>query len=411
MANGDAKSKDVCLKIRHADEMLEQEIELLKIAGLDNLAEIETWTTIGTNAQLSYVTHGAFRYFGKFPPPIATYLIEKYTGENDWVYDLMSGSGTTGVESLLLNRRCLLNDLNPLCVLLAKVKTKKLDSNRMKEALNTVVERYRPLTVEEYNFVPVGLRNPDHYFLNETSDSLRGLKYAISQEPDESLREFLLVAFLACVRRVSRATTQQGRLFLDVATAEPEALPFFVKRAEILINGINNLPESGYTPEVENFDIKKGISGERKNTASLVILHPPYFNSYKYSSVNSLELAWLGEDRKAFNKSEIREFFKVGKAENAPKYIEDMVKTIECASSALSSNGRMALMIGDTRIKGDYIPITRSIIDRLNCDLSIEKVALRIPKYTEASWATSQRRGSSQIGIALCDFILVLKKK
>ena len=53
-----------------------------------------------------------------------------------------------------------------------------------------------------------------------------------------------------------------------------------------------------------------------------MILHPPYFNSYKYSSVNSLEMGWLGFDRLEYNKKEIREFFKVGKPENVDKYVD-----------------------------------------------------------------------------------------
>jgi len=411
MANGDAKIEEVRLDIRQAADMFDGEIELLKMAQLDSLAPIEAWTAIGTNMQLSYATHGAFRYFGKFPPPVATYLIEEYSSQDEWVYDFMSGSGTTGVEALLLNRNCLLNDVNPLSVLLAKVKTTKLDIQSMKKAVDSVVERYRPLSVEEYNFVPVGLRDPDHFFLKETSDSLRGLKAAIEQEEDANLRDFLTVAFLSCVRRVSRATTQQGRLFLDVKTAEPNALPLFVKRAEILINGISNLPSSEMLPVITSFDIKEGVPSDRSGAAALVILHPPYFNSYKYSGVNSLELGWLGEERKAFNKSEIREFFKVGKAKNAPKYIDDMVETIEKATEALRPGGHLALMIGDTRIKGEYIPVTRGVIDRLSNKLVLEKVALRVPKYTEASWAASQRRGSSQVGVALCDFILVFRKE
>ena len=39
----------------------------------------------------------------------------------------------------------------------------------------------------------------------------------------------------------------------------------------------------------------------------------------------------------------------------------------------------------------------------------IEKVALRIPKYTEASWAASQRRNGEEVGVSLCDFVYILR--
>jgi len=39
----------------------------------------------------------------------------------------------------------------------------------------------------------------------------------------------------------------------------------------------------------------------------------------------------------------------------------------------------------------------------------LEKVILRIPRYTEASWASSQRRKSGDLGITMFDFIVLFK--
>ena len=411
MANGDPKQDYVRLEVRSEQDLTPGELDLLELAGLKDYPVLQAWTALGTNVQLSYCTHGAFRYFGKFPPPIATHLIQEYSlGDDDLVYDLMAGSGTTGVECTLMGKRCLLNDVNPLSVLLSRVKTTPLDKNEMRGALQSVIDRYRPLTFAEYDFIPVGLRDPEHYFLPETSDSLRGLRKVILETKDENLRNYLMVAFLACVRRVSRATTQQGRLFLDVATAEKDALPFFVKRAEILINGIGNLPANGPLPEITSFSLMEPLPNNLRGRASLLVLHPPYFNSYKYSSINSLELGWLGENRRTFSKTEVREFFKVGKAENYQKYVDDMVSVIRNSLEGLRDNGTLALMIGDTRIKGEYIQVTRAILDRLQGFADVEVIALRVPKYTEASWAASQRRGSEKVGVALCDFVIILRK-
>jgi hypothetical protein len=41
----------------------------------------------------------------------------------------------------------------------------------------------------------------------------------------------------------------------------------------------------------------------------------------------------------------------------------------------------------------------------------VERTVLRVPKYTEASWATSQRRSSGSLGITMFDFILTLRKR
>lgn len=404
-------SDKIGIEIRNQGELIGQEKTLVKKSGLDTFAPVETWTALGTNQQLAYATHGIFRYFGKFPPPIATYLITEYTKKNDLVIDPMCGSGTTAVESGILSRRCIVNDLNPLSVLLSKVKTTKLDEALLREKLEYVKDNYRPLSVDEYDFVPVALRDPNHWFLKETSDSLRGIKFLIEKESDPDIKDFLNIIFAAIVRRVSRATTQQGRLFLDVETALEDAIPTFEKRFEIGIKGITEIPQiSGI--EYFNLDLKDLNALEHEGKAQLVILHPPYFNSYKYSSVNSLEMGWLGFDRNEYNKKEVKEFFKVGNPENYEKYVEDMLIALNNALKMLKKGGMLGLMIGDTIMKGEYIQVTKSLLDKLDFDnYEIDKVAVRVPKYTEATWVASQRRDSNNIGISLSDYIVLIRKK
>ena len=77
-----------------------------------------------------------------------------------------------------------------------------------------------------------------------------------------------------------------------------------------------------------------------------------------------------------------------------------------------SHGGTLGLMIGDTMMKGSYIQVTKSLLERLDQDkYEISKVAIRVPKYTEATWVASQRRDSENIGITLSDYIIVIRKK
>lgn len=404
-------SDKVGIEIRSQGELIDREIALIEKSGLDQLAPVETWTALGTNQQLAYATHGIFRYFGKFPPPIATYMISQYTKEKDLVIDPMCGSGTTALEAGILKRRCAVNDVNPLSVLISKVKTTKIDKSLLEEKLEYLKANYCPMSLEEYAFVPVALKDPDHWFLKETSDSLRGIKYLIEQETNTNLKNFLKVIFAATIRRVSRATTQQGRLFLDVATALEDAFSTFEKRYEIGMKGLAELPEISDI-EYYNVDLKDLSAIDYEGKAKLVILHPPYFNSYKYSSVNSLEMGWLGYDRNQCNKKEVKEFFKVGKPENYERYVKDMSLALSNALNMLVPGGVLGLMIGDTIMKGEYIQVTRSLMDKLDSDkYEISKVVMRVPKYTEATWVASQRRDSNNIGITLSDYIVLIRKR
>ena len=403
---------NIDIEVRNYNAFTDDEKLLVEKAQFP-LSNFEAWTAQGTNAQLSYSTHGIFRYFGKFPPTIGKKLILDYTNEGDTVFDLMSGSGTTGVECALNNRSCLLNDVSPLSVLLAKVKTTKLDATVIETLFNTIKEQYRPLGADDDEEQLAGIKDVDHWFLPETVQSLRGIKHLILEIEEEKYRNFFLVCFAAVIRNVSKATTQQGRLFLDVLTAKADAFEAFEKKVKSSVGGVCSLP-TDVNINVMSHNIMEPLEQKLHNTAALTILHPPYFNSYKYSAINSLELAWLGTDHATVRKNEVKEFFKVGQAQNVQKYIQDMSKVVVNACETLKTGGHMAIMIGDTVIKGEYIPATSLLmaeIDKIAPSLVLEKIILRVPKYTEASWAASQRRQKNDVGVKLCDFILTYRKQ
>lgn len=399
------------IEIRTENDLSPNDLALVEKACFDKKIPLESWCVIGTNQQQAYSTHGLFRYFGKFPPSIATHLICEYTNLGDIVIDPMSGSGSTAVECLHLNRKCLANDINPLCQKIITVKTTQLDRNSLLSTLAYIEENYKPLSYDEYNFIPNDC-NYEHWFLPETCDSLRGLKYIISTIDDKKIENFFEIIFASIIRRVSKATTQQGRLFLDVETAVADAFPFFKKKALKEIENINNLPVDNSFIQIINDDIREIQKHKYKGKAQLVILHPPYFNSYKYSSINCLESGWLDFQRSEVRPHEIREFFKVGKPEKFIEYVDDMEDALNNSLSFLKKDGVLALMIGDTVIKGKYIPVTNTLISRIDSKkYKVEKIAIRVPRYTEASWVTSQRRKANGIGITINDFIIIIRKR
>ena len=80
-------------------------------------------------------------------------------------------------------------------------------------------------------------------------------------------------------------------------------------------------------------------------------------------------------------------------------------------SKTSRKNGVVAMMIGDALLKGSHIDVTAQILDRVGSIYSVEKVVLRIPKYTEATWASSQRRSSANLGITMHDFVVILRTR
>ena len=400
------------LEVRKGKDLLPDEIEKIKRAELDGYGKLEAWTALGTNKQLAYATHGAMRFFGKFPPPVATYLIDQYTTKNSLVIDPMGGSGSTAVECLLKGVACKSFDVNPLMLMLARVKTTHISTEDIDKTFQKIKKNYKHISFSKHEKEFSGLKDPSHWFLKDTLDSLLGIRTQILKIEDIKIQEFFMVCFLSIIRRVSRATTQQGRLFLDVETAEMEAFPFFEKKVESFKLAVSGIPKSNKKIIIEERNLMDSkLVAQDKNSADLVILHPPYFNSYKYSNVTSLETYWMGVNHADIRKDEIREFFKIGKPEKYPMFVEDMSLALTNALSMLKTGGHLGLMMGDTVIKGQYIPVMKKTLEHAGIKKSdLASVAVRVPKYTEASWAASQRRNTGEVGITLNDFLLVIKK-
>ena len=393
------------------DNKFSQYEKLLKYSQVESFnVPIETWSSNASNHALGYSTHNIFRYYGKFPPPIARHLINEYTNKDDLVIDPMSGSGTTALECLLLERNSLCYDVNPLSILVGKVKSTKLSQAKLNKILLELNKALESPTNRKFE-VGENSKINDNWFLPETITVLSRIKSEIqSLNETEEYINFFYLAFLSIVRKVSKATTQQGRLFKDVDTAVSDPYPLFVKKCKVMIVDVVNLPENN-TAIIENRTALEKIDQKYLGKTKLVICHPPYFNLYKYSTINSLELAWMSEDLKSIRGNEVKEFFKVGKPENINRYIDDMSKVLLNIRSYLSDDGVIGFMNGDTLMQGQYIPVNKMLLDKLKDFFTIKKIALRIPKYTEASWASSQRRKKDKLGVNLCDFVYILAKK
>lgn len=78
----------------------------IKLKDWRNYKHIETGTLWNFQSRANTNGH-SYDYHGNYIPQIATQLFERYTKAQDVVLDMFLGSGTTAIEAVNLNRRCI----------------------------------------------------------------------------------------------------------------------------------------------------------------------------------------------------------------------------------------------------------------------------------------------------------------
>ena len=256
----------------------------------------------------------------------------------------------------------------------------------------------------------------DHWFFKETVRELATLKKFILQEiPDEGVRDVFWVALAAIIRKVSRASTGMGRIFFDPYYKHESVMPIFTEKLVSMLPSLRELQifleshENRPSIRVSHGDAKRVPLED--STANLIICHPPYFNVYRYSSVYRFEMLWLGFDLAPTQEGEVREAFKVGKPEKVCEYVDDMNEVLREQYRVLQPGGFCGLMIGDTNMKGKRICTTSMVLVRAEqIGFTVEKLFVRKPLLTEASYKTALRRTTKHLGANISDFVVMMRK-
>lgn len=243
-------------------------------------------------------THGFHTYPAMFIPQVARKLITAFSNEGDTVCDIFCGSGTTLVESSLLNRNSIGIELNPLAILISKVKTTPIDPRTLTDNLKLIVRDYQSVRDPILPKFP----NIDYWFSKAIIEDLARLKQAIWNISAEDIRNFFCVCFSEVVRIASFTRHGEFKLYRDKKKLEDDFLPDviseFVQRCESNILNIreylNDLPDDVHV-RVMLGDATKD-NGIPENSVDFIVTSPPYGDSrttVAYGQFSRLSSQWL----------------------------------------------------------------------------------------------------------------------
>lgn len=339
----------------------------------------------------SKLTHGLHKYPAKFFPELPRWLIKRYSKENSLIIDPFAGSGTTNLESLLLNRNSIGIDVDPFSRFLSKVKVTPLDEteliNSQKILLRYIVD-YNSSKVIQSDIPSFPYR--DNWFDKEITLELTYIKKLIeSLDISDDTKDFYNVCFSSIIRSVSNADNNCTRTVirkkLNKKIYPSEALKSFAEA--ILINVPKMIEFSQICPKNVAAIIPKNMDARninyQDNSFDLALTSPPYANAVDYPRTHQLEIYWLGLatgsltplkkkhiGTESVNSNEYKDLREIGikeadtviskiynidqrRAFIVYKYLDDMKMNLTEIHRVLKYNSRYIIVVGNNRIRGE----------------------------------------------------------
>lgn len=295
------------------------------------------------------LTHGLHYYPATMVYPISQNIlriVKKYIHINT-LMDPFMGSGTVLVEGMLENIPQIYGtDLNPLSVLMSKVKTTILSTHQLsiiydfKSKLKLIEDQSNQIADDFDNYIKHILKLDitsktgwgdhadkyiDSYFANkgkrfnyQTFSNLgfwftprvvillQTIKNQIKQVPDAEAQNFILLAFSETVRAVSNTRNGEFKLFRmkaeKVATFMPDVFTEFYRilnRNIAKMHDFIDVCHSSKSVVNISFDDTRRLDTIPDDSVDLVITSPPYGDSrttVAYGQFSRLSLQWLDLD-------------------------------------------------------------------------------------------------------------------
>lgn len=282
-----------------------------------NFRELVNW--LPAQERLTHLIHP---YPAKLLMHIPHFFLsnEMLSTRGDLVYDPFCGSGTVMLEAMAAERDFCGADVNPLSRLIAKVKTHPINPTLLKrytEFLSTEIAMQ--LKVKSWDLPSIS--NINHWYYPHSIKELCAISRSIENVSRKDVREFFLVCFSVCARKVSLAdprlsvpvrlkegkypeghwlhektkaliTSKQStnvvECFIDIVSVNIERMASIYKINGGKQRGNIQTDSRGLTQD------KPQRSGMNKNSVQLIITSPPYAGAQKYVRALSLSLGWLG---------------------------------------------------------------------------------------------------------------------
>jgi DNA modification methylase len=366
--------------------------------------EIDYFHELSNPVRESSHTHSIYSYPAKFLSHLPRGLISKLSqNEGDLVCDPFSGGGTTGLESMLLNRRFIGYDINPFGILVSKVKVTYISPKTIDNSLKEIIDHFNLLT-PKFEV----LDQTDMMCLGEKiSLEINGITtYIKTKIQGRELQSFFELALIHVTKIIGRRDFEQRNNWKNVSLT-----PIFIRKCKKMMNAVSSIPKkSKYLPEFRlGSNHKMEILNEN---VDLIITSPPYLGV-------DVEYQKLQLQRRSINKSKRTEIISnileaeplsnnelCWKGENGEIYWRNLDKSLTECYRVLKKTGYFCLWTGFKNQEDEKRLF--SLFNDLNFVL-LETIPIKLGSNRAASSRSTHHKRNT--GMLKKDYLFILQKK
>ena len=360
-------------------------------------------------------------------------FINELTFEGQWVFDPFCGSGVSAVESYRLNRNFVGYDVNPLAVLISKVRTTPLQTDTLFKVLNHILDsKVHDYTVPKFH-------NIDYWFDEDVIEELAKIKSKIYSLDDEKVKNFFKVVFSETLRKVSNADFNEFKLVRKKEVrVKPNVKKVFHETAckNILsLQEINTIQNTSKILLTEKNVLEEDLLEEE--SVHLVLTSPPYGDSrttVAYEQFSKLSIKWLDlpedyekkqlgakvrKDLKPLPSDELHksieriERLDRKRAQEVYSFYHDLYIAIEKIARTVRKGGYAVFVVGNRTVKGVTLPTDKIVADFFTrcgfkhlITLVREISNKRMPKENSPNNVRGQKSATMKY-----EYVLILQKR
>jgi DNA modification methylase len=350
--------------------------------------------------------HKIHPYPAMLHPFLVDYLIDDYANKDSVILDPFSGSGVALLQAGLKGHKAIGFDINPIALLISKVKTTNYDLKLLDQDINQIkddIKKCKNISIPK-------IKNIDYWYGKSIQNSLGKIRYCIKNNK-YNYSDLLKTCFILICRNQSYTRNGEFKRYRVKAdklkNQKDEAINKYFKHLDNCFETIKSQNQK-IAPIKHFLDSSENIDNYNLKY-DLIVTSPPYGDSrttVAYGQFSSFGLEWVNDllgkmsinyniDKQSIGKKRtlIKDLLKNNILNNTIQQIgkQDIKRSIEVLNffneyfiilknvlSNLDKSGRVCFVVGNRRVKGIEIPldqITAELMEK--CGVKIKKILVR----------------------------------